>query len=367
MMTLSEIKCEWRTGRAGDTPFVLGMAPLAPYNQADYRHSPARVRHDGGTCGRRSTTHNGVTMSYKTVLVHLDDSPGADQRLTLATSIALTGSGHLIGAAMTGVSRFLYQNAVPDDDPNLALHLGFLRERAAASLAGFEARVSGMGLTAYEQRVLDDEAGGGISLLARYADLVVIGQFDPDQAAPSVMSDFPAYVIMNAGRPVLIVPHTSSAPAAAAAPTAALLAAPAPAARPGAFRTVLISWNASNEAGHAVSAALPLLKRADHVIIAVFDAEADRVAHGAEPGADLAVYLARHGIRATVLSRTTERHGPFRRHGDVGDALLALAGEVAADLLVMGAYGHSRLRETIIGGVTRTVLHHMTIPVLMTH
>jgi len=299
-------------------------------------------------------------MAYKTVLVHLDDSPGATARLRLATRIAVSGGGHLVGAAMTGVSRLLYQHAAPDDDPHLALHLDALRARAGASLAGVEAEVTALGLTSFEQRVVDDEAGGGVSLLARYADLVVIGQFDPHQAAPSVMSDFPAYVVMNAARPVLIVPHAGGAaepPAGAAAPSA----------RPGAFGRVLIAWNASNEAAHAVGAALPLLKRADQVMVAMFDTASRAAEHGSAPGSALQAYLARHGIKVELLQRSTGRHGPFRRHGDVGDAVLALTSEVGADLLVMGAYGHSRLRETIIGGVTRTVLQHMALPVLMTH
>lgn len=291
-------------------------------------------------------------MSYKTVLVHVDESVPSDERVRSAAAIALIGGGHLVGAAMTGVSRTLYQHApVDDDDPNLALHMNFLRDRAARALGGFEQQVSALGLTSFEEGVLDDEAGGGISLLARYADLVVIGQYDPGQQPATVMSDFPAYVVMHSGRPVLIMPHSPSAAGVT----------------PATPRSVVISWNGGKEASRAVTAALPLLKRAGKVLIAVFDPDPETLAAGEEPGVSLATYLARHGVKAAISVRHSERHGSFKRPGDIGEALLALGAEHGADLLIMGAYGHSRFRETILGGVTRTVLQHMTIPVLMAH
>ncbi|MEC5163668.1 universal stress protein [Janthinobacterium sp. CG_S6] len=289
-------------------------------------------------------------MSYKTVLVHIDDGASAGARIDLAAAIARSQGGHLVGVALTGVSRFLYQNVTNiDDDPNLALHLSFLRERAGHALTGFEQRMAALGLDGFEQRVVDDEAGGGVSLLARYADLVVIGQLNPAQPSSAVMSDFPAYVVIHSGRPVLIVPYAG---AAAAAP-----------------RRALISWNASKEASRAVSAALPLLKQAAEVHIVVLDAEQNAAEHGADPGAEIALYLRRHGVIGNIALRQSPRQGGRgrRRPGAVGDTLLSHAADLAADLLVMGAYGHSRFRETILGGVTRTVLESMTIPVLMAH
>jgi len=112
-----------------------------------------------------------------------------------------------------------------------------------------------------------------------------------------------------------------------------------------------------------VSAALPLLQRAGQVHVAVFDAQLHAAEHGDHPGADLLQFLARHGVQAKLLLLD----GGATRRGDIGEALLTQVSELSADLLVMGAYGHSRLRETILGGVTRTVLQSMTIPVLMAH
>ncbi|MGK5080362.1 universal stress protein [Janthinobacterium sp. HLX7-2] len=288
-------------------------------------------------------------MTYKTVLLHIDDSASRSARIDAAASIAQACGGHLTGVALTGVSRLLYQNQPDlDADPNLALHLNFLRERATRALDGFEQHVRTAGVASFEQRVLDDEAAGGISLLARYADLVVISQYNAKDKSPSVMRDFPAYVLLHSGRPVLIVPYAPPLP----------MQAP-----PAAARNVLISWNASKEASRAVSAALPLLQRAGQVHVAIFDAKVHAAEHGDQPGAELLQYLARHGVEARVHLLD----GGGVRRGDIGEALLSQAGELAADLLVMGAYGHSRLRETILGGVTRTVLQSMTIPVLMVH
>ena len=91
----------------------------------------------------------------------------------------------------------------------------------------------------------------------------------------------------------------------------------------------------------------------------VFNADDQPDSHGPQPGADVALYLARHGVKVTVISRTISI--------DTGEALLSLAADLGSDLIVMGAYGHSRFREIILGGVTRTMLSSMTVPVLMTH
>jgi nucleotide-binding universal stress UspA family protein len=279
-------------------------------------------------------------MSYKTILVHVDQSRHMAERVKVAILIALSEKAHLIGAATTGVSRFVYgTDGVPPKDPTLAAHLAFLRERADQALAEFEAIVTSIGVESFEKRVLDDEAGGGISLQARYADLVVIGQTDPEEPAPGVMAMFPEYVVLHCGRPVLIVPYAGQY------------------AHVG--DKVLLAWDASLEAARAVAGALPLLKRAGSVEIVIFNAQASPLLPNAQPGNDLAVYLARHGIKATVSLEKADI--------DIGAALLSLAADRTADLIVMGAYGHSRFREILLGGVTRTMLQSMTLPVLMAH
>ncbi|HJW55523.1 MAG TPA: universal stress protein [Burkholderiaceae bacterium] len=279
-------------------------------------------------------------MSYKTILVHVDETERAQERIKLAAKIAVAENAHLIGAAMTGISRFLFQNAMFEQhDPNLATHLDLLRQRANRALESFDPLVRSLGVSSWEKRSVDDEAGGGISLQARYCDLVVIGQTNPDEPIPTVTSDFPEYVVMNAGRPVLIVPYA------------------------GEFNVigsrVLVAWDASMEATRAITAAIPLLRRAKNVNVLVFNPSARPDAHGEQPGADIALFLARHGINVEVSQQHTEI--------DIGNSLLSLATDMSTDLIVMGGYGHSRFREVLLGGATRTILQSMTVPVLMSH
>lgn len=292
-------------------------------------------------------------MAFRTILVHVDEAPRVAERIRLAVELALQDDGHLLGVAMTGIARALYQNAIVDErDPNLALHLNFLRERANRALEQFAPLVQRLGLQSFEQRVVDDDAGAGLSLMARHADLVVIGQADPEHVSTVAGSEFPAQVLTNSGRPVLVVPYAGLPhPAASGAPA----------------RRVMIAWNASKEAARAVHEALPLLKRAERVQIAIFDADTERALHGEAPGAELLRYLARHGVDAQVVLRQSSRSGLLKRPSGTGEALLSLLAEENSDLLVLGAYGHSRFRETLLGGVTRTVLESMTVPVLMSH
>lgn len=279
-------------------------------------------------------------MSYKTILVHVDESSRSELRVKIAAEIANREGAHLIGTAVTGVSRFIYQDGnISASDPNLGIHLKFLRERAEKAIAGFKQSVAELGVSSYESMIANDEAGGGIGLQARYSDLVVVGQTNRDEPSPSVLPDFPEYLVMNSGRPALIIPYAGDFTTVAKRP--------------------LISWDASRESTRAVTDAIPLLKQADLVQIAIFNPTALPDAHGEQPGADIALFLARHGIKVEVSVHKTST--------DIGNALLSLSHDLDSDMIVMGGYGHSRFREMIMGGVTRTILESMTIPVLMSH
>ena len=278
-------------------------------------------------------------MPYKTILVHLDESPRVQERIKIAASIAMADNAHLIGAAMIGISTLSYQSNLAESDPILAKHIDFLRDKAVRAVSEFEPFARNIGLASCEGRVVDGEASEGISLQARYCDIVIVGQADLDEIAPSAPPDFAQHVVMHSGRPVLIVPSRGEFPHVG--------------------KKVLISWDASRGATRAVTDAIPLLQQADVVQVAVFNAEARTAAHGEEPGADLALYLARHGIKVEVLQQQTSR--------DVGGALLSLAAELGSDLIVMGGYGHSRFRQMLLGGVTRSVITGMDVPVMMSH
>lgn len=279
-------------------------------------------------------------MSYRTILVHVDESARAKERIKIAANIALAENAHLIGIATTGVSTALYPIGIIEPIAvDVMPVLDMFRKRADHALADFETAVRRVGLTSFERRLADDEAGPGISLQARYGDLVVIGQADPNESVSAVGREFPEFVVMNSARPVLIVPYAGEFGAIGKRP--------------------LVAWDASMAAARAVADAIPFLKRADAVEVVVFNPEEQAGAFGDEPGADIALYLARHGIKVNVRHQTTGM--------PVGEALLLLATELASDLIVLGGYGHARFREILLGGVTRTILESAIIPVLMSH
>lgn len=214
------------------------------------------------------------------------------------------------------------------------------KSRAEQALGTFRRLAESVnGLRSYEATLLTDEPCSGISLRARYSDLAVISQFSPDDHAATVPPDFPEYIILNSGTPVLVVPYAGSFESVGKRP--------------------LIAWNASSASTRALKDALPLLKSATSADVVVFNAEEDREAHSEQAGDDIALFLARHEIPVEVHREVTSLN--------VGDSLLSLAADLGSDLVVMGGYGHSRFREIMLGGATRTILKSMTVPVLMSH
>ena len=279
-------------------------------------------------------------MPLKDILVHVDASPHAAVRLQLAIILARQHAAHLIGLHV--VDTVLPTMALADGSGGGALLgelIDQLRADGLAAATGIEARFR----ETLRREALDGEwrlAEGAtpdaVAFHARTVDLAVVGQRDPE-ADSSSAGLVVEQVLFAAGRPVLVVPYA------------------------GHFETlgrrVLVGWNESPEAARAVADAMPLLVAAERVL--VLTVNPDDV-DGAEPGAAIALHLARHGVRAQVEHVTAP---------DTPDAavLLNKASELGADLLVIGAYGHSRLRELVLGGVTRTLLQSMTVPVLLSH
>ncbi|MFM8246837.1 MAG: universal stress protein [Burkholderiaceae bacterium] len=279
-------------------------------------------------------------MAFKTVLVHLDQSAHCAVRVQFAAQLATRFDAHLIGTALTGISRHVFNRAEFDlTDPVFAHHRDHLRQHARSVLDRFEQVAASTGVPSVESRLVDDDAAGGMVLQARYADLVVLGQFDPNAVIPGVMATMPELVALHGGRPVLVVPH-SGQPAFP-------------------LQHVLVAWDGGLSATRAVSYALPLMQSAETVDVLVMQTEHPDDAHGDQPGADLALFLARHDIKANVVVRQIK--------GEAGEALLSIAADQNSDLIVSGAYGHTRFRELMLGGVTRTLLQSMTVPVLMAH
>jgi len=181
----------------------------------------------------------------------------------------------------------------------------------------------------------DDE----VVLHSRYSDIAIIPQTDPDP--PRFRAHLHAdSVVLNAGRPVIVVPRERT--------------------RSGLKKRVLVAWNASREATRAINDALPILEAADMVDVAVVNpgnGHEGMGGHGEEPGADIASHLARHGIHAEVHLEHTADEG-------VGSRLAQLGEEIGAALIVAGAYGYSPTHEFVTCGVTRHLLRNARVPVL---
>jgi nucleotide-binding universal stress UspA family protein len=189
--------------------------------------------------------------------------------------------------------------------------------------------------------VASGPAAQAVARRARTADLVVMGQPDPEQAMSQSARDLVEDTLMTCGRPLLIVPYA------------------------GHFGVVgdivLLGWINAREATRAAHDALMLLGAQTKVTVLSVQRADDTPQAGEVPGADIAEHLARHEIAVTA-ARTFVDGGLSD-----ADAILGYAADIGADLLVVGGYGHSRTREMILGGVTRSLLRHMTVPVLMSH
>lgn len=276
---------------------------------------------------------------FKTILVHVDLSSHAPARMRYAATLAHIYRAHLVGAAMFGVSRTIFPLGYASRPGTLeSSYFDPLAQNARRALAQFEGIAQQMQV-AYEARFVCDQADDGLARLARFADLIVISQDDPNEALPDMAVHLPDYVILNSARPVLIVPRTDPAPAAS--------------------HDVLVAWDGSKEASCAMCAALPLLRHAGTVTVAALTGPDLAAAELQSQQPDIQQFLGRHGIAARILVRDPQQ--------EAGHELLDLASELNCGMLVMGGYGHSRLHELCLGGASRTVLANASIPVLLAH
>ncbi|MEC9268114.1 MAG: universal stress protein [Pseudomonadota bacterium] len=276
-------------------------------------------------------------MTLKRILVHYDGTARADRALDAALQLAEAQDAHLIGCAIEMEPRIpTYAAAqIPADVVDALIQ--DQHRLVAEARTRFEARIRNAGRI--DRSEFAQGRGDMVRTLCRVGrgcDLVVVGQAKPDEE-PAEIEELPDNLVLAAGRPVLIVPYIGQK-----APVGG---------------HVLLCWTDTREAARALADALPLFNAASEVTIltAGTDTPADEYI-----GDDPARYLAAHGVRAEV--RRASSAGI-----DAGTAILNEASDTGADLIVMGAYGHSRLRETIMGGATRTVLKGMTAPVLMSH
>jgi nucleotide-binding universal stress UspA family protein len=278
-------------------------------------------------------------MSYKTVIVHCDGSPKTSHRLAVAVQLAQRHGAHLVGVHVQepfNVPPFT-EGAIAMDELFTAYDAAAQADQAAAA-ATFRKAAKGAGIST-EWRSAKGYADAELAVQARYADIVVVGQTEPDNESLTP-TDLPETIALSTGRPALVVPHIGAPPKVG--------------------KTVMLCWNASRESARAASDALPLLREAEKVIVLAVDPRSSNQGHGAEPGADVAGWLARHGVKVTVQRDAAA-------DSDVGDVILSRAADHDVDLIVMGLYGHSRMREMVMGGASRTLLSSMTVPVFVAH
>lgn len=279
-------------------------------------------------------------MGYKTILVHCDSSQAVAHRLGLAVGLARRFDAHLIGLyARPQFESSMLFNGDSSMGRYYAVFEDSVKADQAVALAAFNEAIKGADVSS-EWHAVNGFPDTALVAASYCADLTVVGQADSystrTMPTPSNLAEL---VALSAAGPVMIIPHEGVRFA------------------PG--KTVLLCWKDTREAARAVSAALPLLKSADEVI-ALAIGERKSIRSHVEAGAELALWLARHGVKVAV------RHDAAIG-GDIGALILSCAADQGVDLIVMGLYGHSRVRELILGGVSRTLLGGMTVPLFIAH
>jgi len=278
-------------------------------------------------------------MALKDLLVHVDNDPRCQDRLEAAIGLAESHDAHLTGLfVLTPPQLPGYLRAEISDD--------ILRHQAEVAVAAAKraednfnncvrrANVQG------EWRCVEGTQVQMLSLHGRYADVVIAGQRHPSGEEGEDDPSMPDQLILASGRPVLVIPYGGQYPVIG--------------------QRVMVAWDASRLATRAISDAMPFLVGAKQVIVMAVNPKQGEEGHGEIPSADICLHLARHGVKA-------DAQHVYADNVSVGDMLLSRAAEEGIDLMVTGAYGHARWRELVLGGVTRHMLQHMTMPVLMCH
>jgi nucleotide-binding universal stress UspA family protein len=277
-------------------------------------------------------------MAFRTLLVHLDASARRAARLELAFYLAEEFDAHLIGLFALE-QLYIPPYAVAEAGLELEkLALDARRTIAEAAQDEFREKARKEQWSKFEWRqTLTQDALEVMRWNARYSDLVIAAQPHPDDAG-GVPADFAHELVMSAGRPVLFVPYQARFDKVGS--------------------RVLVAWNGSQQAARAVKDGLPLLPPAEDIEVVIYDREKVLPDPGDLPDPDVAKYLARHGAKVTVSEESS-------RGEDIGGLILKRARAIAADVIVMGAYSHPRVRELVLGGATRSVFKSMSVPVLM--
>lgn len=278
-------------------------------------------------------------MAFKDILVLVDRSPAAAGRIEVAARMASPFGAHVTGLHVTGPPVIPPSVTAEVAQAVLDAYAELHGEAAEKARSLFMAHVSRPGVAA-EWRQSEGETSDVVAMHARCADLAVLGQDDPEAPAMDTPRGLVERVLLGSGRPVLVIPYIG--------------------ARGAVGEEVAVAWNGTREATRAVNDALPLLRRARRVTVLTINARGGPEGRGDVPGPDIALHLARHDVRVEFKAIESEEVA-------VPEMLLSSVADLGADLLVMGGYGHSRLRELVMGGATRGILQAMTTPVFLSH
>ncbi len=277
-------------------------------------------------------------MSLRDILVHIDDTPHCEKRFQLALKLARRQKADLFALFTQADTNPMGISTQVDNKKKQYKRVAEAARKRYMALAD-KAYINLDWKTA-KYPGSDDMVTEQLLHYTQHMDMAVVGQYDADTATGSIPPDLAERLVLESGRPILIIPYA------------------------GEFKTVgrriMIAWNTGRESVRAVNDALPLMIDAKKVHVLAIDPYKKGKRHGAIPSTDIADHLHRHGVKAKADYLNTKTLDP-------GNTLLSLAADESMDLLVMGAYSHHPLREWILGGVTRDILRHMTIPVLMSH
>ncbi|MDE2582213.1 MAG: universal stress protein [Rhodospirillales bacterium] len=284
-------------------------------------------------------------MQLRDILVVMHGANPGERRLAITLALARQHGARvtgfcpldLIGPTRSALELVGYGEAMLTDQETS--QPGAVAERAEQAEAAFRTGVAESGL-AGAWVAGDADPPQTLLRMAHHADLVVVGQPDPASPAAGRTADMIEQLLLHAGRPLLLVPYAGTFDAVGS--------------------RVLIGWTETRECARAVHDALPLLTGATSVTALTILEGRHTPVDDEPPAAELARHLQRHGIAATAARTVTDGIAD-------ADALLSYACDIGVDLLIMGGYGHSPLRERMLGGVTRSLLRHMTVPVLMSH
>lgn len=277
-------------------------------------------------------------MALKDIVLHVDNSRSMPGRLAAAGELARVHDAHLAGVYVVVVPVLPSYAEAQIPARIVEAQREALARAAAAAKTQFETATERLGIST-EWRCIEGGHLDVLSLHAHYADVLIVGQ--TDRTDPECVSEGLAdRLALECGRPVMVVPAAGAGETIGA--------------------DVVVAWNAKREAVRAVADALPLLERSERVTVLTINASRTDPENAGIPAADVCLHLARHGIE----TRAKNLFGP---PATIGEQILDAARDESADLLVMGAYGHSRFRELVLGGVTAHVLAHSNIPVFLSH